>query len=278
MKIPESKLNVKLIALDLDDTLLNKDCIITPKTLSALHKACDQGIYVVLCSGRANNGILPYVKQLNISDKQYGKYIIAFNGSSIYDLQKNQEFYKQSVPPEILHYVYQEAKNRGISSIVYSPDTIFSWEDSEWAKLDAKLCNLKFEVKQDFDSFLNNDFPKMLVPSEPEKITALKEFLSEKIGDKADIFISKPFFLEVMPKNVGKGSAINILAQKLNLPPNSTMAFGDSMNDEQMIRLCTYGVAMKNGLDYIKNIADFVTESDNNNDGIAEFLEKYVLD
>lgn len=277
MKLPNSKLNVKLIALDLDDTLLNKDCIITEKTVNALKKACEKGIYVVLCSGRAHNGIFPFAKQLNISSEQCGKYIIAFNGSSIWDLQESKEIAKESLPREVLQFVYKEAKNRDMPSIVYDNDTIYSWEDSDWARMDAKLCNLKFAVKDDFEEYLNNDFPKMLVPSEPEKVVALKEFLCEKIGDKADIFISKPFFLEVMPKNVGKGSAIKTLSKILNLPENTTMSFGDSMNDEQMIRECTYGVAMQNALPYIKDIADFVTESDNNHDGIAEFLEKFVL-
>ena len=122
-KLPESKLDVKLIALDLDDTLLNKDCIITPKTVETLKKACKKGIYVLLCSGRAHNGIMPFVTQLDIKNEPYGKYMIAFNGSSIWDLQENREISRQSVPSEILKYVYSEAKKRGMCSIVYEPDT-----------------------------------------------------------------------------------------------------------------------------------------------------------
>lgn len=277
MKLPETKLNVKLIAFDLDDTLLNKDTKITPRTLTAIQQAAKKGIYIVLCSGRAENGILPYVRALNIAGTQQGRYIIAFNGASIFDLHLRQPIYTNQVDTDILKFVYKEAKNRGMPSVVYAPSVIYSWQDSEWARMDAKLCNLKFELVEDFEKFLEKGFPKMLVPSEPEKVKLLKDFLCAKLDGRADIFISKPFFLEVMSHGVGKGASILRLADQLGIPHEQTMAFGDSMNDESMLRSCAYGVAMKNGLDYIKNICSFETRYDNNNDGIADFLENYVL-
>lgn len=277
MKLPEKKLNVKLIAFDLDDTLLNKETKIAPRTLAAIQKAVEKGIYIVLCSGRAENGILPYVRALNIAGTQQGRFIIAFNGASIFDLHKRIPIYTNQVETDILKFVYSEARKRGMDSVVYEPSVIYSWEDSDWARMDAKLCSLKFEVVPDFEKFLEKGFPKMLVPSDPEKVKAFKEFLSEKLAGRADIFISKPFFLEVMSHGVGKGPSILKLADELGIPHEQTMAFGDSMNDESMLRSCGYGVAMCNGLDYIKNICDFVTRYDNNNDGIADFLENCVL-
>ena len=277
MKLLEKKLNVKLIAFDLDDTLLTKETKISPRTLAAIQKAAEKGIYIVLCSGRAESGILPYVRALNIAGTQQGRFIIAFNGASILDLHKRLPIYTNKVETEILKFVYAEARKRGMPSVVYEPSGIYSWEDSDWARMDAKLCNLKFEVVSDFEKFLEKGFPKMLVPSEPEKVKAFKEFLCEKLSGRADIFISKPFFLEVMSHGVGKGPSILRLADELGIPHEQTMAFGDSMNDESMLRACGYGVAMENGLDYIKNICDFVTRYDNNNDGIADFLENFVL-
>ena len=276
-KLPSSKLDVKLIALDLDDTLLNGECHISERTVRALQAAADQGIYIVLCSGRAENGILPFVHMLDIAGKQTGRYLIAFNGALIFDLHTRLPFYENKVDPKILKFVYNEAKKRGMPSIVYAPSIVYSWQDTEWARMDAKLCNLKFEIVEDFENFLEKGYPKMLVPSEPEKVQELKAFLQPQLEGKADLFTSKPFFLEVMTHGVGKGSAILRLAESLGISREQTMCFGDSMNDESMIRDCGYGVCMKNGLDCIKEISDFVTESDNNHDGIGEFLEKYVL-
>ena len=245
--------------------------------MQAIRTAAKKGIYIVLCSGRAEKGVLPIAKLLDLAGTEEGRYLIAFNGASIFDLHAKTPFFQDKVSSDILKFVYNEAKNRGMASIVYEPDTIYSWTDTEWARMDAKLCDLDFKVIADFEKFLEKGFPKMLVPSEPEKVQQLKEFLCEKLEDKADIFVSKPFFLEVMTHGVGKGPAILRLAEHLGIPREKTMAFGDSMNDESMIRACGYSVCMKNGLDYIKDISDFVTESDNNNDGIGEFLEKYVL-
>ncbi|MBQ1726555.1 MAG: HAD-IIB family hydrolase, partial [Treponema sp.] len=81
----------------------------------------------------------------------------------------------------------------------------------------------------------------------------------------------------ILPPNCGKGEAISWLSDHIGLDKNRTMGFGDSMNDESMIRLCKYGVCMKNGLDYIKGIADFTTEYDNNSSGVGMFIEKNVL-
>lgn len=117
----------------------------------------------------------------------------------------------------------------------------------------------------------------MLVPGEPEKLKILQKKAKEKLGDRATIFTSKPFFLEVLPPDCGKGIAVLWLAKHLGIPEEQTMAFGDAMNDENMIRLCGFGVAMKNGNEELKAMADFITYKTNDEDGVADFIEKHVL-
>ena len=155
--------------------------------------------------------------------------------------------------------------------------TIESYSHAHDFSIERIVIPRGVKVVDDFEKFLENGFPKILISAEPEKVKEMNEFLCQKIGDKADVFISKPIFLEVMTKGVGKGPGILWLADKLGIPHEQTMAFGDSMNDESMIRMCGAGVAMCNGLDYIKEIADYVTEEDNNHDGVGDFVRKYVL-
>lgn len=276
-KQPIEKLNVKLMAFDLDDTLLNDEKDISLRTVETLKKAAKKGIYVVLCSGRAENGILPFVRKLDIAGTQAGRYLIGFNGASIFDLHTRLPIFSRALSVEIQKYVYEECKKRNLPAITYSPDTIYTFMDTEWARIDAELCNLKFEIVDDFDKFLDTPRPKMLVPADPKEVAEFQKFLATELEGKADVFISKPFFLEVMTKGVGKGEAILHLAETLGIPKNETLAFGDSMNDESMLTKCGFGVAMKNGLDYIKEISTFVTKSDNNHDGVAEFIEEFVL-
>ncbi|MBQ5473049.1 MAG: HAD family phosphatase [Treponema sp.] len=277
MKIPEKKLNVKLIAFDLDDTLLNKELTISPKTVEAIQKAVDKGIYVVLCSGRAENGILPYVRALNIAGRQHGRYLIGINGASVLDLHTRLPIYSQKLDGETLNFVYEEAKKRGLPAQVYDPSTIYASEDNAWTQIDAQMCKLNLKIEANFGQFLEKGHPKMVIPAEPVDVAKFLPFLKEKLEGKADVFISKPYFLEVMPAGVGKGPTILWLADYLGIPREQTMAFGDSMNDESMIRDCEYGVAMCNGLEYIKDIARFITRKSNNEDGIADFLESFVL-
>ena len=115
------------------------------------------------------------------------------------------------------------------------------------------------------------------MPGEPEILQKLQAELKEEIGERCVIFTSKPYFLEVMPKNTGKGEALMWLAEHLGIPQSETLAFGDAMNDESMIRLAGTSVAMKNGDQTIKNIADYISEYTNDEDGVARFIEKYVL-
>lgn len=276
-KLPNKKLDVKLIALDLDDTLLNDNREIPENTILALRKCAEKGIYVVLCSGRAEDGILPFVRKLEIVGTQAGKFLIAINGCSVFDLHSRTQIYKKIVPTEVLLHCDDEAKKMGLDSEIYTPDTIFYAKETKWTRLDVDLCHLKGEVVKDYKKLLEKGSCKMLIPGEPEELIILQEKLKKDLGEKAVIFTSKPYFLEILPPNCGKGEAISWLANHIGIDIKNCMGFGDSMNDESMIKLCGYGIAMENGLDYIKNIADFVTEKDNNHGGVGDFIEKYVL-
>ena len=277
-KLPSYALDVRLIALDLDDTLLDSNRKISDKNVQVLQECVRRGIYVVLCSGRAEDGILPLVRRLDIAGSEFGKFIIAINGCSIFDMHERKQIYTCSVDSNILLKANSEAEKMGLRSEVYSPDTIFYAEGTPWTRKDVDMCGLKGKVIDDYETFLREKkFPKMLVPGEPETLQVLQKKLKAELGDSAVIFTSKPYFLEILPPNCGKGESINWLADYIGIPRSSTMGFGDSMNDESMIVKCGYGVCMSNGIDYIKNAADFITEKDNNSSGVGDFIEKYVL-
>ena len=271
------KLDVKLIALDLDDTLLNDDRKITDATVLALRECAERGIYIVLCSGRAEDAILPFVRQLEIAGKEAGRFLIAINGCSIFDLHKRQQIFCKKVASDVLIRANQLAEEAGYKTEVYTPDTIYYSEETKWTKLDVDLCGLKGTAVENYEDFLQQGFTKMLIPGEPSDLLKLQDTLRGEFGDKAVIFTSKPFFLEVLPPECGKGESVKWLCEHLGFPISKAMGFGDSMNDESLIRMAGYGVAMCNGLPEIKKIADFVTEKNNNEDGIADFLRKHVL-
>ena len=276
----QNKLNPNLIAFDLDDTLLNDNRQIDEETVLALRECANRGIYIVLCSGRAEDAILPFVRRLEIAGKESGRYLIAINGCSIFDLHERKQIYCRKVDSDILLRTNEIAESWGLRTEVYTSDTIYYREETKWTKLDVDLCGLKGQIVEDYDSFLKTPFTKMLVPGEPELLQKLQTELRKEFGDRAVIFVSKPYFLEILPPACGKGEAVDWLANHIAEKAGKqilTMGFGDSMNDESLIRRATWGVAMSNGFKEIRDIADYVTQKDNNHNGIADFLKTLVL-
>lgn len=272
------RFKVRIIALDLDDTLLKDDLTISDYTVEVLHRAAENGIYIVLCSGRAENAILPYVRKLEIAGFETGRYIIAHNGAAIFDLHKRIPIYTRAVDSEILIKAYHIAEESGFSCQVYDSSTIYSPFENKWVLLDKNLSGLKLSIIEDFESFLHPGFSKMVIPGEPEKLLELQKKLKDLFKEKAVIFTSKPYFLEILPPGTGKGEALEYLAETvLKIPHEQTMSFGDSMNDESMILYAAHSTAMSNGLEHIKKIARHVTEFSNDQDGVASFVDKYCM-
>jgi Cof subfamily protein (haloacid dehalogenase superfamily) len=277
MKLPESLLCPRLIALDLDDTLLRNDLSISDRTVAVLRECAHRNIYVTLCSGRTEDGMYRFVHQLDIAGLEAGRYLVTFNGAQIFDLHTRVPLMTRTVSGEILLEAHRRAAAYGLLSQVYGPGTIYVPEDNDWAQRDVHLSKLKLEVIPQYTQFLATGHRKMVIPGEPEKLQILQKELRTVFGDHAVIFVSKPYFLEVMPDHCGKGEALSWLCSRIGIPVNTVMAFGDSMNDESMIHTAGLSVAMVNGMDSIKSAALYVTEKSNDNDGVADFLDRFVL-
>lgn len=269
--------NIKIIAVDLDDTLLKEDLSISDYTVDVLRKAAQKGIYIVIASGRTDNAILPYVRRLELAGTQKGRYIISQNGAVIVDLHARLPIYERFVEPSVLIYANTEAKKIGLFPEVYNESTIFVQEMNSWTELDVKLSGLKVSITPDFETYLQKGHPKMIIPGDPDVVSALKDKLSPVIGDRCVMFTSKPYFLEIMPLESGKGEAMKHLCSLLSIPRELTMAFGDSWNDESMMKYANHSVCMKNGLEGIKKTARHVTSFSHNEDGLARFIEEHVL-
>ena len=271
------KYPVRIIALDLDDTLLKNDITISDYTVSVLQRVAAAGIYVVLASGRTDNAILTYVRRLDIAGFEQGRYMIAQNGASISDLHARKTIYEHHVDTDVLVGAYKVASEEGLVPEVYDASTIYVSKPNNWTDVDIKLSGLNQCIVKDYPDFLAKGWPKMLIPGDPEQIQYLLRKFRDMFGNKAVFFMSKPYFLEILPANCGKGEALSWLCERLGIKQTETMAFGDSMNDESLIRYTHHSVAMLNGLDEIKQIAAHVTEKTNEEDGVAHFIDKYVL-
>ena len=276
-KNPGGKIAPKLMALDLDDTLLNNKLLISDRAVEAVQKAAAQGIYITICSGRSPSAILPFVRRLDLAGTKQGRYAVASNGSVVVDLHKRQEIYSAKVGGDALREAKKAADKLGLPCQVYSSSMVYASVDNEWTRMDSKLTGVPSEIVPGFDEFLKQGFAKMMIPGDPKILVGLQKELADRLQGRAVVLISKPYFLEILPPNCGKGEALEFLCGQLGINMKEVMAFGDSMNDETMIVKSGMSVAMSNGLDAIKDAAAYVTRFSNDQDGLADFVEQFVL-
>lgn len=265
----------KMIVLDMDDTLLNDDLEISQKNKEALTIAQEKGITVVLCSGRPCFGMYKYAKELNLDLS--GGYVIGFNGANIIDFKTNEVIYKNNLSKEDIHMLYDLSIKHNVGLHTYGFDKIIARQEYKYTKFESTLVGMDILTTGDkFKEIVDFDVTKAIFVEEPSVLNNVYDDIYKSVIDNMNITFSKPFFLEIMNKNVSKGYAITFLANKLNIDKSEIIAFGDSYNDISMLEASGTSVAMENGVLDVKNICDYITTS-NNEDGVYNGLLKYGI-
>ena len=288
----------KLVAIDLDGTLLNSYGQVSKKNKEILKEAQERGIEIVLASGRSTNSVKNIANEIGDC-----KYIICGNGSLIYDLQKEEIIYDKFIEKakalqiikiceqnSIYYNVYTEnmviAKTLSNNVLFYHQENANKPENKK-TKINLvdniyeyveKLENeniLKFTIS-DTSSIIFNSIIKKL--REIKKIDVLDvAHMSRKIiKNGTEEILMKYFYTEVTNKDVDKWNAIEFLTQKLGIQRTEIATIGDNVNDKTMIEKAGIGIAMGNSAPYIKEVADYVV-TDNDSSGVAQAIETYIL-
>jgi len=266
---------VHLLALDLDDTLLRSDLTISYQTRSAIKKAEAAGVVLVLASGRIPAAMDHFARLLGMHKKP--GYLICNNGTLIQESHTGNIIFETRMDAKIALTAFDLAEAEGFPVQIYEDDIMYVSRHNEYTVYDQKLTGLRQVVVENFRAMVGGGCHKLLIPGDPRLLAPLESILRTYLEDSATIFTSKPYFLEILPHNVNKGTALEKIAKKLGINQKNVMAIGDSMNDEAMLLWAGTGIAMANSDQRIKNIADLVTTRDNDDDGVAEVIEKYIL-
>jgi Cof subfamily protein (haloacid dehalogenase superfamily) len=266
---------VRLLALDLDDTLLRSDLTISYQTRNAIKKAEAAGVIVVLASGRIPAAMNQFAGLLGMHKKT--GYLICNNGTLIQESHTGKIVYEIRMDAKTALTAFDLADAEGFPVQIYEDDIMYVSRHNEYTGYDQKLTGLRQVVVENFRAMVGGGCHKLLIPGDPKLLIPLESILRTYLGDSVTIFTSKPYFLEILPANTNKGSALEKVAELLGINQEDVVAIGDSMNDEAMLRWAGMGIAMANGDERIKNIADLVTSRDNDDDGVAEVIEKYIL-
>ena len=263
--------NIKLIAIDIDGTLLDDNKNIPEENIEAIKKATLANIKIVLSSGRP---LAPAT--IDMYDKlgllKTGNYFIAYNGESVYDVISKKAFYTNPLDKNdvIILDSYFSSLNINFARYVHLDENVTVINPNKYSLLE-KEYNFKDHVEGDFLKIKNLGAHKYQIADYPDIISHLYNNLPKWLKDKYDVVITMPCFLEVTKKGVNKYNTILKLCNFLGIKENEVMTIGDSMNDYLMIKNCQYGVAMGNAVSSVKEVSKIITL--NNNDcGVSKAI------
>lgn len=267
-----------IIVLDLDGTLTNRDKIITPRTKEALMKAQDRGKIVVLASGRPTPGVMPLARELEL--ERYGGYILSFNGGMIVNCKTGEIVFSSQLPPEINSRVIDLASEHRVDIITYEGDRIIASDAAfQYIALESRVCHMEVKEisdREEMKQYVTFPVPKFILTDEGDYLAMVEPRVKAALGKNYSVYRSDPYYLEVLPKGIDKARSLERFLEVTGLKREEMIACGDGYNDLSMIRFAGLGVAMENGVLPVRQAADYVTLS-NNDDGIAHVVEKFMV-
>ncbi len=265
----------KLLVLDLDGTVTNSRKEITDYTRELLIQAQEKGVKIVLASGRPTYGIVPIADKLEL--KKYESYILSYNGGEIIDWKTGEMMYQKMLDNDIIPYLYECAKKNNFAIITYDGKYVLTENpDDEYVLKEAILNVMTPKKVENFLDEIKLPVAKCLIVGEPTRLAELEKEMYEVLKDKMGVYRSEPYFLELVPKGIDKAQSLSVLLEELGMSKDEMIAIGDGYNDLSMIKFAGLGVAMANAQDIVKENADYITLS-NDEDGVAAVVEKFIL-
>lgn len=268
----------QVIVLDLDGTLTNSKKEITEPTRQALIDIQKNGKTVVLASGRPINGVAPLAKQLRLQD--FGGYMLSFNGARVTRCSDGKIIYNKQIPPEMIRPICDIVRSyaeQGVDLITYTDTTIISAiAPNQYTRIESGINQYgDLPARMTLSPILNFPINKLLVPGPADVLQELMKLLKEKYHGLLNIYLSEPYFLEIMPQNIDKAHSLQKLLNSIGLTADSMICCGDGFNDLSMIEYAGLGVAMENAQPIIKDSADFITRS-NDEDGVLHVVNLFM--
>lgn len=269
----------RLLFLDLDGTLLNDAKEITEGNREALERTLQRGHGVIIATGRPLKSALEQSVRLGLNKP--GCYTIAYNGAVLYDWEKQDIVFARTLDKDAVVRVFRQADQIGEHVQTYdSFDVLVEPQgDDDTVRRYCKVVSMTFRVIDDVSTDLKENPVKCLVINYEKKdgLLQMEHWIRENVP-QMDCFFSSDFLLEIVPKGMNKGEAVKMLCQMLNVEIENAVACGDAANDLAMLRAAGIGVAMQNGTEEVKAVADYITLRDNNHDGVAEAADKFFYE
>ena len=270
---------IKLIAIDMDGTLLNEKKHIEKAQKEAIHEAIEAGIKIVLCTGRPLYGILPFYKELGLHELDQEGYVILNNGCSVHKTKDWELIECGEITPDDMEHLYKFSEKYDINFTLVDEMHYFNIGRKPTKEL---IMDAQFVFSDITDITLEEaksekyKIVKVMFLGDPEEMKKFQTEYEDTIKERYEGVLSQSYVYEVLPKGYNKGTGLKNLAEKLGIKQEEVMAIGDGNNDVEMLEYANYGVAMGNASELARNAAKYTTDT-NENDGVAKAIRKYAL-
>lgn len=268
----------KIVAMDLDETLLdlNKNCC--QRNLDAIAKAQKLGVKFVPSSGRTPGFLGTTLDDININKEN--EYCILGNGAIVVDNKNNDVIFCGPIPFDVISQLFDFGMKKKIGIQIFTPENVYFWntDDEEW----NRICHLGNNLVRRFDTtcedLKDHTIIKMLYQKKDMPyLLSLEKELAPITDGKISISYSSGRYLELNQFGINKGVGLKALADHLGIDIKDTIGIGDNYNDIDLLKGAGLSCAVENAIDEIKAIADYVCESDCAQGGVAEVIEKFIL-
>ena len=261
----------KLIAVDVDGTLLNSEGILTEETKKAVIACVEKGVIFSICSGRPIQGV-EYLNEMLGLDLPF----ITYNGAMVVMGKSKKILYEQKLSSQNAKNIIDLGKTYGTTILIWIENKLYASELNERTNKYKEIARVEPILIDDVDELIKNGVTKILWYDEIEKIEEYQSEVGKFLFDSVNYHTSRPMFLEFVDKNASKAIAMKRLGEHYKIEQSEMIAIGDGYNDLSMIEYAGLGVAMANSVDAIKEKADFITLS-NDEDGVAHVIRRFIL-
>lgn len=267
----------KIITCDLDETLLCMDRSICRRNLDAIRAAAEKGVKFVCASGRGYMSFQNTLKEIGLYDCA-DQYSISFNGGAITENKGNRILHLEGISWELADTLYRKGREYDVCMHVYTQDTVYIYHlnEDEQAFLNNRMDYIEI-FDEDLSFLKDTRIIKILYEYTGYEYLNLVEKEIEDLTGDCEVSYSSGRYLEFNKKGVSKGNGLRRLAQILGVDLKDTIAIGDNVNDLSMIQAAGIGAAVGNVFEGIVDQCDYVAKSTNDEGGVAEIIERFVL-
>lgn len=265
-------MSIRLLAIDLDGTLIDDTLQMTPRDQAAIKAAAAAGVHIVLATGRMFRSALPYAEQLGVDGP-----MINYQGAVVRDLRTGEVWYRCELTIAMQQRVLAFAEPRDLHVNVYVDEEVYTARARPEADLYARIAMVPYHAVGPLSRWISGDGTKMvLVELNPQQVPQRMAELEGWMSGMATVTRSLEWFVEVVHPDVSKARALAIVAGRLRIPRTEVCAVGDNKNDQDMIAWAGFGVAMDTASAEVKAAAKYVTTTPARS-GVADVIERFVL-